>query len=56
MSDEILTPFRRNDYTWRGKAKEENVSLKMRFKQAMTNLKESFRVEYDDEPDVEEVD
>jgi protein-arginine kinase activator protein McsA len=49
MSDEILTPFRRNDFKWAGKAKEENVSLKMRFKQAMARLKESVRFDFEEE-------
>ena len=44
MSDEILTPFRRNEFVWtKGRQVEENRTLKMRFKQAMAWLKESVR-------------
>lgn len=56
MSDEFLTPFRRNDFKWTGKQEEENRTLKMRFKQAMTRLKESFRIEYEPDEDLEGVD
>ena len=56
MSDEILTPFRRNDFTWtERKQGKENKSLKMRFKQAMARLKESVRFDLEDE-EMEEVD
>jgi protein-arginine kinase activator protein McsA len=49
MNDEILSPFRRNDFKWTGKQEEENKSLKMRFKQAMSRLKESVRFDLEDE-------
>jgi formylmethanofuran dehydrogenase subunit C len=47
MNDRILTPFLRNDFKWTGKQEEENRTIKMQFKQAMTRLKESFRIEYE---------
>jgi hypothetical protein len=56
MNDRILTPFRRNDFTPRiRKQEEENRTWKMRFKQAMTRLKESVRFDIEDE-EFEEVD
>lgn len=55
MSDEILTPFMRNDFKWTGKQREENRSLKQRFKQAMARLKQSVRFDFEDE-ELEDVD
>ena len=49
MSDEILSPFKRNEFVWSGKAREENRSLKMRFKQAMARLKEFVRFDFEEE-------
>lgn len=57
MSDEFLTPFRRNEFVWKEREQVEvNKLLKMRFKQAMTRLKESFRIEYEPDEDLEGVD
>nr|CAH2570314.1 unnamed protein product [uncultured archaeal virus] len=57
MSDEILTPFRRNEFVWtKGRQVEENRTLKMRFKQAMARLKGSVRFDLEDETDYEDVD
>lgn len=56
MNDEILSPFRRNDFKWTGKQEEENKSLKMRVKQAMHRLKEGLRFEYEVDEDLEGVD
>lgn len=50
MSDEILTPFRRNEFVWKEREQVEvNKLLKMRFKQAMSRLKESVRFDLEDE-------
>lgn len=50
MSDEILSPFKRNEFKWHeSKQVEENKSMKQRFKQAMTRLKESVRFDIEEE-------
>lgn len=59
MNDRILSPFRRNDFTWKErKQRQENIGMKSWFKCAMQRLKRRFTLEYDPdfETDLEDVD